>query len=196
MWVCVNNFALMQDWRAWECKSFMISHFSLSFFCLSLFLRWVYLGAVIYFCQSFENKSTQLQCWLRAAVHQRFFTVTHSFIHSCISPRVLLSATKLLALLEAFWGYLSIFEIQSWEEVKNVEMKRWHFHIGEVVMICFNTILANTQHRSREMEGKTQPVGHVLGESNLGGHHGSVAPHWNMKEFVRARSIVKWFVLS
>lgn len=44
-------------------------------------------------------------------------------------------------------------------------------------MICRNTILADIQNRSREIEGETPPVGHVLGESNLGGHRGSVAPH-------------------
>lgn len=72
---------------------------------------------------------------------------------------------------------LSDSEVESAQEIRNVEMKAWHSYLRGVVMICFDTMMANIQHRCREMEGKTEPVGHLFGESNLGGPHWSVVPY-------------------
>lgn len=55
--------------------------------------------------------------------------------------------------------------------------------------------MANIQHCSREIEGKTEPVGHVFEESNLEGHHWYVVLYWSMNQYLTARSILKGFIL-
>lgn len=113
IWVCVNNFGCV-----WEFKSFMISDFLLSCFC--------------HFFKLFHDESLKVcsfivRVWRASPLscnvgwEKRSSRGLLAVFHLLLDFPKSFICDKTAALLEAFWGYLSDLEVESSQEVKNVD---------------------------------------------------------------------------